>query len=84
MSPSSLQTPDTAVQDCLAALRKQVSGELRTDMVNRLLYSTDASIYQVMPYGVLLPETAEDIHADRKSTRLNSSHSQQSRMPSSA
>jgi FAD/FMN-containing dehydrogenase/Fe-S oxidoreductase len=51
------------VQDCLAALRKQVSSELRSDTINRLLYSTDASIYQVMPYGVLLPRTVEDVHA---------------------
>ena len=29
-------------------------------------------------------ERAYDIYSDRKSTRLNSSHSQQSRMPSSA
>ena len=30
------------------------------------------------------PATAEQDHEDRKSTRLNSSHSQQFRMPSSA
>ena len=32
----------------------------------------------------LYPETTLDLERDRKSTRLNSSHSQQSRMPSSA
>ena len=31
-----------------------------------------------------LPRSPEEASADRKSTRLNSSHSQQSRMPSSA
>ncbi|MEM7330693.1 MAG: FAD-linked oxidase C-terminal domain-containing protein, partial [Chloroflexota bacterium] len=31
--------------------------------VNRILYSTDASLYQVMPYGVLLPRTMEDVQA---------------------
>ena len=32
----------------------------------------------------IYPETSDDSPTDRKSTRLNSSHSQQSRMPSSA
>ena len=31
-----------------------------------------------------MPSTKAEAYADRKSTRLNSSHSQQSRMPSSA
>jgi FAD/FMN-containing dehydrogenase/Fe-S oxidoreductase len=43
-------------------LKKQ-TGDLRTDPYNRLLYSTDASIYQLMPYGVLLPRTAEEVQA---------------------
>ncbi|NIW10769.1 MAG: FAD-binding protein, partial [Gammaproteobacteria bacterium] len=30
---------------------------------NRILYSTDASIYQVKPYGVLLPKSVEDVQA---------------------
>ena len=34
--------------------------------------------------GVVAVLTADDLKPDRKSTRLNSSHSQQSRMPSSA
>lgn len=49
--------------DFLAELARHVTGELRTDDYSRMFYSTDASIYQVMPYGVLIPRTTEDVHA---------------------
>ena len=49
--------------DFLAALDKQVAGDLRTDRMSRILYSTDASIYQVMPHGVLIPKTGDDLFA---------------------
>ncbi len=54
---------DSLVSDCLAALARRVSGDLRTDSYSRMLYSTDASIYQVQPYAVLIPGTREDVHA---------------------
>ena len=53
----------SVIPDFMAALQKRVSGDLRTDMYSRILYSTDASIYQVMPHGVLIPRTVEDVHA---------------------
>ncbi len=53
----------THIDDFMAELGKRVQGDLRTDLYNRMLYSTDASIYQVMPHGVLLPKSIEDIHA---------------------
>ncbi len=49
--------------DFLAELDKRVAGDLRTDQMSRILYSTDASIYQVMPHGVLIPKTGEDLFA---------------------
>ena len=52
-----------AVADCLAALERRVDGEVRSDRYSRVLYSTDASIYQVMPLGVVIPRTADDVHA---------------------
>lgn len=52
-----------ALSAFLADLRRQVAGELRTDRLSRALYSTDASIYQVMPYGVLIPRHLEDVQA---------------------
>jgi len=51
------------IQDFLHHLQKRVAGDLRTDTYSRILYSTDASIYQAMPYGVLIPKTVEDVHA---------------------
>ena len=53
----------TALPDFLAELRKHTDGALRTDRYSKILYSTDASIYQVMPYGVLIPESNEHVHA---------------------
>ncbi|MBZ0305500.1 MAG: FAD-binding oxidoreductase, partial [Anaerolineae bacterium] len=44
-------------------LQKQISGDLRTDDYSRMLYSTDASLYQVMPYGVLIPAHEDDLQA---------------------
>jgi FAD/FMN-containing dehydrogenase/Fe-S oxidoreductase len=40
-----------------------VSGEVRFDDAMRVLYSTDASNYQVFPLGVVLPKTADDVVA---------------------
>lgn len=39
-------------------LREAVRGEVRFDPYSRVLYSTDASIYQVMPVGVVIPRGA--------------------------
>src|SRR5438128_2969665 len=46
------------LQDALAA---GVRGEVRFDRLSRALYSTDASVYQIVPLGVVLPRTEEDI-----------------------
>src|SRR4051794_3088582 len=42
-------------------LRRHLQGEVRFDATARKLYSTDASIYQVEPLGVVIPRTAEDV-----------------------
>ena len=44
-------------------LRGSFSGEIRLDRASRALYSTDASIYQIEPLGVLLPKSADDVVA---------------------
>ena len=41
-------------------LRRSVDGDVRADRMTRLLYSTDASIYQVEPIAVVMPRTADD------------------------
>jgi FAD/FMN-containing dehydrogenase/Fe-S oxidoreductase len=44
-------------------LRKDVDGEVLFDAASRARYSTDASIYQVEPIGVVLPRSAEAARA---------------------
>lgn len=51
------------MQDIIQALRKHLQGEVRFDLTSRILYSTDASIYELMPLGVVIPKSAEDIQA---------------------
>src|SRR5688572_9791351 len=43
-----------------ARLRREVRGDVLFDAASRGRYSTDASIYQVEPVGVVVPETEED------------------------
>ncbi len=52
-------------------LRKRVSGEVRFDPFSRVLYSTDASIYQMEPVGVVIPRSTEDILAVMEIARDN-------------
>lgn len=42
-------------------LRGQFRGELRFDALTRALYSTDASLFQVTPQAVAVPEDADDV-----------------------
>ena len=42
-------------------LEQQLEGEVRFDKVSRALYSTDASVYQIEPLGVVLPRSREDL-----------------------
>jgi FAD/FMN-containing dehydrogenase/Fe-S oxidoreductase len=43
------------------ALRAVVAGEVRFDRISRALYSTDASVYQIEPLGVVVARSADDI-----------------------
>jgi FAD/FMN-containing dehydrogenase/Fe-S oxidoreductase len=45
------------------ALKASVTGEVRFDPTSRALYSTDASIYQILPLGVVIPRDDDDIAA---------------------
>ncbi len=58
-----MASPLTALADFLEQLRRRTSGDVRTDEYSRLLYSTDASIYQVKPHGVFLPKVPDEIDA---------------------
>ncbi len=54
---------DTVINEFFAELRTKISSDVRTDDYTRIFYSTDASIYQVKPFGVLIPQNIEDVHA---------------------
>src|SRR5262249_6324739 len=43
-----------------ARLRREIQGEVLFDAASRGRYSTDASIYQIEPVGVVVPYTEED------------------------
>jgi len=44
-------------------LRERLTGEVRFDDMTRGLYSTDASIYQISPVGVVFPRSVADVQA---------------------
>jgi FAD/FMN-containing dehydrogenase/Fe-S oxidoreductase len=43
------------------ALATEITGEVRFDTVSRALYSTDASVYQIEPVGIVVPRTRSDL-----------------------
>jgi FAD/FMN-containing dehydrogenase/Fe-S oxidoreductase len=45
------------------ALTGRLVGEVRWDRLSRAVYSTDASVYQIVPAGVVLPACTEDVVA---------------------
>ncbi|MCE9529670.1 MAG: FAD-binding oxidoreductase, partial [Planctomycetes bacterium] len=47
----------------IGALRRHIAGEVRFDPTSCRLYSTDASIYQIAPLGVVIPKTPDDLTA---------------------
>ena len=51
-------------EELAQTLRRHVSGEVRFDPFSRVLYSTDASIYQMDPVGVVIPKTVDDMPAE--------------------
>jgi len=57
-------TKTTAGDSALAAkLRRAIKGEVLFDAASRGRYSTDASIYQVEPIGVVVPRDEDDVRA---------------------
>ena len=42
-------------------MERQIAGEVRFDRIARALYSTDASVYQIEPQGVVLPRSRDDL-----------------------
>ncbi|HYM69495.1 MAG TPA: FAD-binding oxidoreductase, partial [bacterium] len=59
----------TLGQDLAHDLHQRIRGEVRFDAVSRVLYSTDASIYEIEPLGAVLPRDAADVQAVLEVTR---------------
>ncbi len=62
-------TDRTFMRDLAHDLGRRVRGEVRFDAASRVLYSTDASIYEIVPLGVVLPRDADDVQAVLEITR---------------
>ncbi len=54
---------DDKYRDVAAELKRRVEGDIYFDRYSRLLYSTDASIYQIEPIGVVVPRHKGDVQA---------------------
>ena len=62
--PTGSALPPNDVCEALARrLRTETQGEVLFDLASRGRYATDASIYQIMPVGVLVPRSEQDIVA---------------------
>lgn len=67
-TPASLLQPvrfvpsqGTALSPLFARLRKELRGDVLADRASRGRYATDASIYQIMPLGVVVPRDQADL-----------------------
>jgi len=49
--------------DFVNELHKHFTGDIRLDTASRILYSTDASMYQIEPLGVAIPKTQDDLQS---------------------
>ncbi|MBT4184302.1 MAG: FAD-binding oxidoreductase, partial [Deltaproteobacteria bacterium] len=56
-------TASTQDSSLAKRLQRETAAEVLFDEFSRGLYSTDASIYQINPLGVVVPKTEEDVLA---------------------
>jgi len=47
--------------EVLSKIKSSIKGEIKTDRVTRLLYSTDASIHKIEPLGVVFPRNIDEL-----------------------
>jgi FAD/FMN-containing dehydrogenase len=52
---------EQAMNSLQRALEGAIEGEVRFDKISRALYSTDASVFQIFPAGVVIPRSATDV-----------------------
>ena len=67
--PSAITTPMQAVD--LSGLKKHLGSKLLEDRFSRGRYATDASIYQMVPHAVVVPETLDDVRVSLDFARQN-------------
>jgi len=61
MAAQAGNTSNSADQGALAArLRREITGDVLFDPFNRGRYATDASFYQIMPTGVVVPRSVDE------------------------
>ena len=53
----------TLLHDFINELGKHFTGNLRLDAASKILYSTDASMYQIEPLGVAIPKNQDDLQS---------------------
>ena len=63
LPPTAFSEPLQETQELVHQLEKVVEGEVRFDGYSRMLYSTDASQYQIQPLGVVIPRNADAVQA---------------------
>ena len=68
--PFSLHSTSAASAD-LSELKNVLGDKLSADRFSRGRYATDASIYQMVPHGVIIPQTIEDIKVTLDFARHN-------------
>ena len=55
--------PRREYREIEAALKTRIEGDVHFDRYSRLLYSTDASMYQIEPIGIVVPRHKGDVQA---------------------
>lgn len=70
----SAPSADADTRELVEDLNRRVDGEVRFDKMTRMLYSADASIYQIEPVGVVLPKNADDVIAVVETARRHNVH----------
>lgn len=54
---------DARIMNRLREMRESFQGEIMLDELDRMIYATDASVYQEQPVAVVCPSTEDDIQA---------------------
>ena len=60
MTTSTIRLHPRAANPLAVRLKREIEGEVLFDAYSRGRYSTDASIYQIEPIGVVIPKTEAD------------------------